>query len=336
MNITNIDKTFFSLYERGGMVDKCIYYVQSNDKGLNCLVVWTYYDELPKQYRANEEYIRAMLFSGSSPLIDKIEADLGKCTNQQETDRCIFRLLTPFKRLADMLNDSKFVELLNSNSTDDVVCVLVNMTRAFYTYANRLYAMLIQHGIDLMQYQQRANIYLKRQWSVADIEPYIGSRELAEYYLNQLPQEQPQEQRQHTGGSTGQTLTQHFHTGKTDDVLLLILEALTTPDKNGNSYLAADTPAAAWLYVCKGTPTAELVKPLNWLASQNELALLVCEMFNSCWETAKACFRINGKEPNVKSMANDRSKIRKGMKDEPKKHKRLLNIMNIGNTAGKQ
>lgn len=332
MDSTNIDKKFFSLYERGGMVDKCIYYVQSNDKGLNVLVFWTYYDELPKQYRANEEYIRAMMYSGSSPLIDKIEADLEKCTNQQETERCIFRLLTPFKRLADMLNDSKFVELLNSNSTDDVVCVLVNMTRAFYTYANRLYAMLIQHGIDLMQYQQRANIYLKRQWSVADIELYIGSKELAEYYLNQLPQKQ----QQRPGNSTGQTLTQHFHCRKADDVLLLILEALTTADRRGKPYLAADTTEAAWLYVCKGTPTTEQVKPLDWLADQNELALMVEKLFGTYWETAKACFRVKGNEPNVKSMANDRSKINSGKKDEPKKHTRLLRIMNFDSTAGKQ
>lgn len=334
MDSTNIDKKFFSLYERGGMIDKCIYYVQSNEKGLNVLVFWTYYDELPKQYRANEEYIRAMMYSGSSPLIDKIEADLEKCTNQQETERCIFRLLTPFKRLADMLNDSQFVELLNSNSTDDVVCVLANMTRAFYTYANRLYAMLIQHGIDLMQYQQRANIYLKRQWSVADIEPYIGSRELAEYYLNQLTQEQPQEQRQPTG-SNDQPLTIHFNSTIDDDTLLIKLEALTAADNRGNRYLAADTTKEAWLYVCKGTPANAPVYPLNWLASQNELALLVETLFGTYWETAKACFRIKGKVPNVKTMATDRSNIKCERKDEPKTHTKLLNILKFGSTAGK-
>jgi hypothetical protein len=88
--------------------------------------------------------------------------------------------------------------------------------------------------------------------------------------------------------------------------------------------------------VCKGTQTNKPVTPLNWLGSQNELALLVEKLFGSYWETAKACFRIEGKEPNVKSMTNDRSKINSGKKDEPKTHKRLLNILNIGSTAGKQ
>ena len=154
--------------------------------------------------------------------------------------------------------------------------------------------------------------------------------QLVQRHLTQKPQQQD------IGGSTGQPLTKHFGCNRTDDTLELILEALKTADRRNKPYLPADTTAAAWLYVCKGTQTNKPVTPLNWLGSQNELALLVEKLFGSYWETAKACFRIEGKEPNVKSMTNDRSKIKSGRKNEPKKHKRLLNILNIGSMAGKK
>ena len=137
------------------------------------------------------------------------------------------------------------------------------------------------------------------------------------------------------GESEQERPTRHFNSTIDDDTLLWILEALTTPDSRGNRYLAADTTAAAWLYVCKGTPTNEPVKPLNWLADQNELALLVDVLLGTYWEAAKACFRIKGKEPNTRAMATDRSNIRSGKKDEPKKHKKLLNIISINTTARK-
>ncbi len=129
--------------------------------------------------------------------------------------------------------------------------------------------------------------------------------------------------------------TRHFDSKLSDDTLLHILEALTKPDSRGDRYLSADTTAAAWLFVCKGTPTNEPVKPLNWLADQNELALLVDILFKTYWETAKACFRVKGKEPNIRAMATDRSNIKSGKKDEPKKHQKLLNILKVGSTAGK-
>lgn len=153
--------------------------------------------------------------------------------------------------------------------------------------------------------------------------------QLVQQYLTQEPQQQNTK-------CCNQILTKHFQCDKSDDVLLLILEALKTDDRRNKPYLPADTTAAAWLYVCKGILTNEPVTPLNWLGNQNELALLVDRLFGTYWETAKACFRVDGKEPNARSMANDRSKINSGKKDEPKTHKRLLNILNIGSTARKQ
>lgn len=68
--------------------------------------------------------------------------------------------------------------------------LLLNMEN----YSNRLYAVLIQRGIDLKDIQDMAGIYLKSNWVADDIAPYIGGVELAQYYINSIkPDEQPKQ-----------------------------------------------------------------------------------------------------------------------------------------------
>lgn len=90
----------------------------------------------------------------------------------------------------------QFIRLLCSDQINNncfkpgyVEYVLSEMIGYLNLYSNRLYAMLIQHGIELKDYQRKAGIYLKTHWNIAEIDYYVGSRELAEYYISQLKKE---------------------------------------------------------------------------------------------------------------------------------------------------
>ena len=68
-------------------------------------------------------------------------------------------------------------------------------------FANRLDALLLTYGIDLLRLQRESGLYLKRQYRrITDIDCYIGSRELAQRYIDALPKEPQPEQ-----GNNGQT-----------------------------------------------------------------------------------------------------------------------------------
>lgn len=57
-------------------------------------------------------------------------------------------------------------------------------------FANRLDALLLTYGIDLLRLQEECGVYLKRRRLITDVEYYIGSAELAEKYIKALPARQ--------------------------------------------------------------------------------------------------------------------------------------------------
>lgn len=57
-------------------------------------------------------------------------------------------------------------------------------------FANRLDALLLTYGIDLLRLQEECGVYLKRRRLITDVEYYIGSTELAEQYIKALPARQ--------------------------------------------------------------------------------------------------------------------------------------------------
>lgn len=70
-----------------------------------------------------------------------------------------------------------------------------------FMFANRLDALLLTYGIDLLRLQRESGLYLKGQYrQITDIDCYIGSMELAQRYIDALPKEPQPEQ-----GNNGQT-----------------------------------------------------------------------------------------------------------------------------------
>lgn len=61
-------------------------------------------------------------------------------------------------------------------------------------FANRLDALLLTNGIDLMRLQKESGLYLKDHRQITDVDSYIGSMELAQKYIDALPKEPQQEQ----------------------------------------------------------------------------------------------------------------------------------------------
>lgn len=57
-------------------------------------------------------------------------------------------------------------------------------------FANRLDALLLTYGIDLLRLQEECGVYLKRRRLITDVEYYIGSPELAVKYIKALPARQ--------------------------------------------------------------------------------------------------------------------------------------------------
>jgi len=60
-------------------------------------------------------------------------------------------------------------------------------------FADRLFALLLQYGIDLRRMQERCGVYLKSYFLITDYADYVGSIELANEYLKALPPLQKEE-----------------------------------------------------------------------------------------------------------------------------------------------
>lgn len=68
-------------------------------------------------------------------------------------------------------------------------------------FANRLDALLLTYGIDLLRLQRESGLYLKDYRLITDVDSYIGSMELAQRYIDALPKE-PQPEQANSGQTT--------------------------------------------------------------------------------------------------------------------------------------
>ena len=72
--------------------------------------------------------------------------------------------------------------------------------RIMSVFADRLDALLLTYGIDLMKLQELSGLYLKSHRLITDIDVYVGSRDLAQKYIDDLSkldgQQQPENNRE--------------------------------------------------------------------------------------------------------------------------------------------
>lgn len=246
---------------------------------------------------------------------------IAACNSEIERYR---KQIERLRYVANTYVDLLCTDRINNNSftKGTVEYCLSAMLGTMGAYSNRLYAMLIQHGIDIKPYQDKAGIYLKTHWLITDIDLYIGSIELARYYIDQLPKYNPPQRHSDTaapGTPTPQPLTRHYNSTLTDEQLNKMFSTLTN-----NGYLAADSDLQGWLWICTGKGEKTATEPLKWIGKQNTLAEFanwICGSNSPTdWETTAACFVLStGSKPNINAM--------KQHKIAEKEKTKLLNLL---------
>lgn len=238
------EKAFFSLYDgRYSIVGRCIAFIQETyglyhypkkpkRERLTEIYEWPCILAALIEFLEKSYWLQEMAGMETSPLIDEIEQNLKECKSQAETDRYIFSLLFPFKDFCDLLHpiarieqaqdkdaseqfketSNKFHDLLFSDRTNGlcmekgtVEYCLRCMAGYMFGYADRLFAMLIQYDIDFRQYQQKAGVYIKRDWHLDDIDVFVGSMELAQHYLDKLKSKHLDDEQHHENSDEART-----------------------------------------------------------------------------------------------------------------------------------
>lgn len=162
-----------------------------------------------------------------SRIIEEIEANLSECNNEADRERYLFSLLSPFEstinfcypianieRLEQAINECKasndqseacayyqkgldrikhIQDRLNDlcwqkHEKGTIEYCFMRWFGSAKAFSNRLDALLLTYGIDLLELQKKCGIYIKPKCrSIADVAYYIGSYELAQHYINTLP-----------------------------------------------------------------------------------------------------------------------------------------------------
>ena len=161
----------------------------------------------------------------------------------------------------------RFCDVLDNSERGTIEYFCNVWVSAAIQFANRLDALLLTRGIDLLQLQDLSGIYLKDRREITDVDFYIGSVELAQYYINALPPRRP-----------ASTLAE----GKP--------AASTAQPQQGNQPPASQEPATrrelpseldteqARKYFARAVAAGLMSEQFEWLASQSLLACFCREM----------------------------------------------------------
>ncbi len=118
---------------------------------------------------------------------DKDEAngqiDAGKQMAEQ-LDKDYQRQVEISKRMQELCH----LSYSDDNYKDDyALSVWVRFWRLLHMYANRLDAVLLETGIDIMTIQQNAGIWILTRRDISSLQYYCGSMQLARKYIDELP-----------------------------------------------------------------------------------------------------------------------------------------------------
>lgn len=139
-------------------------------------------------------------------------------TPKEQADACR-TFIEEYQHRIERINyiANRYREILNETSYKDESKVVENCFDSFWhiemKFANRLDALLLERGINLLWYQRESGIYLKSYRCITDVDFYIGSHELARKYIDEaLPKlDNPQQT-----GSTRQTQFSSTQADKTE------------------------------------------------------------------------------------------------------------------------
>lgn len=109
-------------------------------------------------------------------------------------------LIRQQKKQIDWLHyvNTQFCYIVGTREINDMAFKVATVESCLYafvkyasTFANRLDALLLAYGIDLLRLQRESGFYLKRgRGDITDVAYYVGSIELAQKYIDALPKPQ--------------------------------------------------------------------------------------------------------------------------------------------------
>ncbi len=115
---------------------------------------------------------------------EQIEACDGMIRRNKEQIDWVLHVSNEFFRLTSVFEDgTRWMQAGTVENCLNAFCHVVDR------FANRLDALLLTYGIDLMKLQKESGLYLKNHRIITDIDCYIGSMELTKRYIDALPQE---------------------------------------------------------------------------------------------------------------------------------------------------
>lgn len=138
-----------------------------------------------------DEQLKNVNGEPSGTLKEKIEACNSMCKRYQEQIDWVLYVNHQFIDLTCTDKDKE-------GSVERCLSAFVGVKVMF---ANRLDALLLTYGIDLLRLQRESGLYLKDHRLITDVDSYIGSMELAQRYIDALPKE-PQPEQANSGQTT--------------------------------------------------------------------------------------------------------------------------------------
>lgn len=194
---TTIEIKFFELYQRGSVADSCLFYLRwkYDIREYRTKNGWLLTDAGAK----NIEELPAKLFAAATNIdfsaeevieeirgnVDTLEQNAAKLYRYLRHD--VIKLLKYISEQSELIGSIKCSLDLLHPLTEGIEAfnILFDLLDEFI---NRLDALLLEYGIDLMELQKECGITLKQGRNIEDIAPYIGTPELTQRYIDALAQ----------------------------------------------------------------------------------------------------------------------------------------------------
>jgi len=165
-----------------------------------------------------------------------------------------------------LFEETMVMGLTKENMKDGTVeNILRYFIRIEFMFANRLFALLLQYGIDLRRMQERCGVYLESHFSIYNYAHYVGSVELAQEYLDALPPLPKEECDTQPQNGTDEKPKAHFNCSLTDERLTRIFQGL----KQGG-FIASDSVLSDWLCIFKGGTRKADSARIKWICKNKK------------------------------------------------------------------
>lgn len=172
-----------------------IYHPKVEIKRLESEIVYFERDKAFWQKREEDELVEDVDGKSAGTPKEQIEACNSMIERRKEQIDWALYVNRRFCELTGKFEDG--ARWMQKGTVEHCLNAFIRIMRVF---ADRLDALLLTYGIDLMKLQEISGLYLKSHRLITDIDVYVGSRDLAQKYIDDLSkldgQQQPENNRE--------------------------------------------------------------------------------------------------------------------------------------------